>query len=576
MAILALPLVTSILKPHKHNLSLIFTKPTASPFTLRQRLFFRRTIASAVSTDSSVSQESSMDPASSEQPKKSSVPTFQQAIQRLQEYWASVGCAVMQCSNTEVGAGTMNPLTFLRVLGPEPWNVAYVEPSIRPDDSRYGENPNRLQRHTQFQVILKPDPGNSQDLFIRSLSALGIDVNQHDIRFVEDNWESPVLGAWGLGWEIWMDGMEITQFTYFQQAGSLQLMPISVEITYGLERILMLLQGVDHFKKIQYADGITYGELFSENEKEMSAYYLEHASVNHIQKHFDFFEAEAQSLLGLDLPIPAYDQLLKTSHAFNILDSRGFVGVTERARYFGRMRSLARQCAQLWLKTRESLGNPLGIISQPDNFVVPKEDLEEAARKVPAEPRSFILEIGTEELPPNDVVNACKQLKDLMLQLLEKRRLSHGELKMFGTPRRLVVHIENLYAKQFETEVEARGPPVSKAFDQHGNPTKAAEGFCRRNSVPLSSMYRLVEGKTEYVYVRVVEPARLALEVLSVDLPEAIAKISFPKSMRWNSEVSLRIAHCFNMLLSNFLLVHVLLYSCCFESVESLITFFSC
>lgn len=478
-----------------------------------------------------------MDPASSEQPKKSSVPTFQQAIQRLQEYWASVGCAVMQCSNTEVGAGTMNPLTFLRVLGPEPWNVAYVEPSIRPDDSRYGENPNRLQRHTQFQVILKPDPGNSQDLFIRSLSALGIDVNQHDIRFVEDNWESPVLGAWGLGWEIWMDGMEITQFTYFQQAGSLQLMPISVEITYGLERILMLLQGVDHFKKIQYADGITYGELFSENEKEMSAYYLEHASVNHIQKHFDFFEAEAQSLLGLDLPIPAYDQLLKTSHAFNILDSRGFVGVTERARYFGRMRSLARQCAQLWLKTRESLGNPLGIISQPDNFVVPKEDLEEAARKVPAEPRSFILEIGTEELPPNDVVNACKQLKDLMLQLLEKRRLSHGELKMFGTPRRLVVHIENLYAKQFETEVEARGPPVSKAFDQHGNPTKAAEGFCRRNSVPLSSMYRLVEGKTEYVYVRVVEPARLALEVLSVDLPEAIAKISFPKSMRWNSEI---------------------------------------
>uniref|UniRef100_A0A6N2NCC4 glycine--tRNA ligase n=1 Tax=Salix viminalis TaxID=40686 RepID=A0A6N2NCC4_SALVM len=231
-------------------------------------------------------------------------------------------------------------------------------------------------------VILKPDPGNSQDLFIRSLSALGVDVNAHDIRFVEDNWESPVLGAWGLGWEIWMDGMEITQFTYFQQAGSLQLSPISVEITYGLERILMLLQGVDHFKKIRYADCITYGELFLENEKEMSAYYLEHASIHHLQKHFDFFEEEARSLLAAGLPIPAYDQLLKTSHAFNILDSRGFVGVTERARYFGRMRSLARQCAQLWLKTRESLGYPLGTVSEPAQLVSAKELLEAAVKKV--------------------------------------------------------------------------------------------------------------------------------------------------------------------------------------------------
>lgn len=300
----------------------------------------------------------------------------------------------------------MNPLTYLRVLGPEPWNVAYVEPSIRPDDSRYGENPNRLQRHTQFQVILKPDPGNSQDLFIRSLSALGIDVTAHDIRFVEDNWESPVLGAWGLGWEIWMDGMEITQFTYFQQAGSLQLSPVSVEITYGLERILMLLQGVDHFKKIKYSDGITYGELFLENEKEMSAYYLEHASVDHVQKHFDFFEEEARSLLSSGLAIPAYDQLLKTSHAFNILDSRGFVGVTERARYFGRMRSLARQCAQLWLKTREMLDFPLGFISEPDHFVLPKEVLEAACEKVHDHSRAFVLEIGTEEMPPQDVVDA--------------------------------------------------------------------------------------------------------------------------------------------------------------------------
>lgn len=443
----------------------------------------------------------------------------------------------MQCSNTEVGAGTMNPLTYLRVLGPEPWNVAYVEPSVRPDDSRYGENPNRLQRHTQFQVILKPDPGNSQDLFIRSLAALGIDVDAHDIRFVEDNWESPVLGAWGLGWEVWMDGMEITQFTYFQQAGSLQLMPISVEITYGLERILMLLQGVDHFKKIKYADGITYGELFLENEKEMSSYYLEHASVNHLQKHFDFFEEEARSLLGLGLAIPAYDQLLKTSHAFNILDSRGFVGVTERARYFGRMRSLARQCAQLWLKTRESLGHPLGVVGETVHLACPQEVVDAASNKVQDVPRFLVLEIGTEELPPQDVVNASQQLKDLVIELLQTKRLNHGPVQAFGTPRRLVICVESLDAKQTDNEVEVRGPPASKAFDDQGKPTKAAEGFCRRYSVGLDSLYTKPDGKTDYVYVLVKEPAQLAVQVLSEDLPSTIAKISFPKSMRWNSQV---------------------------------------
>ncbi|XP_047337383.1 glycine--tRNA ligase, chloroplastic/mitochondrial 2 isoform X2 [Impatiens glandulifera] len=334
-----------------------------------------------------------------------------------------------------------------------------------------------------------------------------------------------------------MDGMEITQFTYFQQAGSLQLMPVSVEITYGLERILMLLQGVDHFKKIRYSDGITYGELFAENEKQMSAYNLEYASVDHIQKHFDLFEQEAHSLLELELAIPAYDQLLKTSHAFNILDARGFVGVTERARYFGRMRSLARQCAQLWLKTRESLGHPLGVISEPDQLVSPKEVLEEATKKVARDPRKFVLEIGTEELPPADVIDASQQLKEFVVQLLENKRLKHGEVLAFGTPRRIVISVDSLCSRQEDNEIEARGPPVSKAFDPEGNPTKAAEGFCRRQSVPLDSLYKRVEGKTEYVYVRVVEPSRLALEVLSEELPAIIGRISFPKSMRWCSQV---------------------------------------
>ncbi|KAL6125889.1 hypothetical protein ACLB2K_073940 [Fragaria x ananassa] len=499
MAILALPLVISALKPH-HSSRLFLLRSAPTSRLLRH---FSNTSVSAISTTSALPHQSSTAPIP-EASNKAAVLTFQQAIQRLQEYWASVGCAIMQCSNTEVGAGTMNPLTFLRVLGPEPWNAAYAEPSIRPDDSRYGENPNRLQRHTQFQVILKPDPGNSQNLFICSLSALGIDVRSHDIRFVEDNWESPVLGAWGLGWEIWMDGMEITQFTYFQQAGSLQLSPVSVEITYGLERILMLLQGVDHFKKIQYADGITYGELFLENEKEMSAYYLEHAGVHHIQRQ--------------------YDQLLKTSHAFNILDSRGFVGVTERARYFGRMRRYNNsECKEITINLSQQ-----GWLRRCSILWV---------TKVHDTARSFGLEIGIEEMPPQDVVDASQQLKDLATQLLAKQRLGHGEVQAFGTPRRLVVCVENLCTKQMENEVEVRGPPVSKSFDDQGNPTKAAEGFCRRYSVPLNSLYQKTDGKTEYIYARVVESARHALEVLSEDLPNAIARISFPKSMRWNSQV---------------------------------------
>ncbi|CAK7347749.1 unnamed protein product [Dovyalis caffra] len=269
----------------------------------------------------------------------------------------------------------------------------------------------------------------------------------------------------------------------------------------------------------------------------MSAYYLEHASVHHLQKHFDFFEEEARSLLASGLPIPAYDQLLKTSHAFNILDSRGFVGVTERARYFGRMRSLARQCAQLWLKTRESLGHPLGNASEPAQHISAKELLEAAVEKVHDEQRFFVLEIGTEEMPPQDVVLAGQQLKDLVLQLLGKQRLSHGEVQAFGTPRRLVVCVESLSTKQAEIELEVRGPPVSKAFDQQGNPTKAAEGFCRRYNIPLESLFKKFDGKTEYVHAHVRETARFALEILSEDLPSAISKISFPKSMRWNSQV---------------------------------------
>lgn len=268
----------------------------------------------------------------------------------------------------------------------------------------------------------------------------------------------------------------------------------------------------------------------------MSAYYLEHANVDHIQKHFDDFEEEARSLLSLGLPIPAYDQVLKASHAFNILDSRGFVGVTERARYFGRMRSLARQCSQLWLKTREDIGYPLGTY-QEANLIYPQVSEKLSRKEVLGQAQTFVLEIGTEELPPHDVVEATEQLEKSLVQILGKRRLSHGKAHTYGTPRRLVVVVENLSMKQMEEEVELRGPPVSKAFDQEGKPSKAAEGFCRKNNVPVDSLYRRIDGKTEYIYARVKESARYADEVLSEDLATIISGISFPKSMRWNSNI---------------------------------------
>ncbi len=284
---------------------------------------------------------------------------FQDIILTLQKFWTEQGCILWQPYDIEVGAGTMNPATFLRVLGPEDWNVCYVEPSRRPKDGRYGENPNRLQHYYQFQVILKPAPENPQELYLKSLEALGIDLTAHDVRFVEDDWESPTLGAWGLGWEVWLDGMEITQFTYFQQAGSIDLDEISVEITYGLERIAMFLQDVDSVYDILWAEGLTYGDIYKEAERQWSIYNFEEADVDMLKKTFDMFEKEGFRLIEKNLPIPAYDYALKCSHTFNMLDARGALSVTERARYIGRVRNLSRECAKAFLKHREKLGFPM-------------------------------------------------------------------------------------------------------------------------------------------------------------------------------------------------------------------------
>ncbi len=285
--------------------------------------------------------------------------TFQDLILSLQNYWAQQGCIIQQPYDIEKGAGTFNPATFLRVLGPEPWNVAYVEPSRRPTDGRYGENPNRLQHYYQFQVILKPSPQNIQDLYLDSLKSFGIDPNAHDIRFVEDDWESPTLGAWGLGWEVWLDGMEITQFTYFQQCGGMDLKPISGEITYGCERIAMYLQGVDSVYDLEWTNGIKYGDIHHQTEVEFSHYNFKEADTAMLFQLFDMYEKECVRLVEKELVFPAYDFVLKGSHAFNLLDARSAISVTERASYIGRVRYMSKLCAEGYVKQREKLDFPL-------------------------------------------------------------------------------------------------------------------------------------------------------------------------------------------------------------------------
>ena len=284
---------------------------------------------------------------------------FQEVILLLQDFWAKKGCVLVQSYDIEVGAGTFNPATFLKALGPEPWKAAYVEPSRRPTDGRYGENPYRFQHYYQFQVLLKPAPEDSQGVYLESLAALGVDLVAHDVRFVEDDWESPTLGASGLGWEVWLDGMEITQFTYFQQIGSIELNPISLELTYGLERIAMFIQKKDSVFDIEWAPGLSYGDVHLEDERQFSKYNFELADVDMHLQLFDMYEAEADRLLDAELVLPAYDYVLKCSHAFNMLDARAAIGVAQRTAYIGRVRKLARRVAESYIALRESLGFPM-------------------------------------------------------------------------------------------------------------------------------------------------------------------------------------------------------------------------
>ena len=285
--------------------------------------------------------------------------TFQEIILTLQQFWAKQGCVLLQPYDMEMGAGTFHTATFLRALGPEPWKAAFVQPSRRPKDGRYGENPNRLQHYYQFQVVLKPSPDNIQELYLDSLRALGVDPTVHDIRFVEDDWESPTLGAWGLGWEVWLNGMEVTQFTYFQEVGGLKCKPVLGEITYGLERLAMYLQGVENVYDLVWTEDVSYGDVYHQNEVEQSKYNFEHSNTHWLFQQFNDFEREAARLMDLGLPLPGFEMVMKCSHTFNLLDARGAISVTERAAYIGRVRTLSRKVAQAYFDSREALGFPM-------------------------------------------------------------------------------------------------------------------------------------------------------------------------------------------------------------------------
>jgi len=455
---------------------------------------------------------------------------FQSIILKLQEFWAAHGCLIWQPYYTQVGAGTMNPATFLRVLGPEPWNVGYVEPSVRPDDGRYGENPNRFQQHTQFQVILKPDPGNPVELYIRSLEALGIDPRQHDIRLVEDNWEQPAISAWGLGWEIWLDGQEITQFTYFQQVGGQTLDTVSVEITYGLERILIALRDAPAIWDEPWNENVTYGEVRQRDEYEHSKYYFEIGDVTRLRMMFDLFEAEANACLEHGLLVPAHDYVLKCSHTFNVLDTRGAIGVTERQAFFGRMRGLARRVADAYIVQRQELEYPL--IKERPGKEVQKVD-RPALGEFTLGPQTFLLEIGVEELPVADLDSALAQLRTRVPALLSDLHLEHGDVHVCGTPRRLVVTIADLADHQPNTEEEVKGPPADRAFDSSGNPTKAAEGFARGKGVDVKDLQVQTIDGGQYVVAVVRKTGRPTPQVLLEILPGLVAGLKFDKSMRW-------------------------------------------
>ena len=459
--------------------------------------------------------------------------SFQDLVLKLQQFWADQGCILMQPLDIEVGAGTFHPATFLGAIGPEPMQSAYVQPSRRPTDGRYGENPNRLQHYFQYQVILKPSPGNIQQLYLDSLSGLGIDFLADDIRFVEDNWESPTLGAWGLGWEVWLNGMEVTQFTYFQQIGGLDCRPVTGEITYGLERIAMYLQGVDSVYDLVWTPGYSYRDVYHQNEVEMSAYNFEYADTDELLRSFSAAEAACQELLASELPLPAYEKVLKASHTFNLLDARKAIGVTERARYIGRIRALARGVAESYFQSREALGFPRGNGSAGDG-------LDMAKKGKTRDTETLLVELGTEELPPRSLQTLATSFADSVWRNLVAESLvatsdgeNAGNYHWYATPRRLAVRVFNVSKKQPSTIVERRGPSVAAAFGPDGNPTPAANGFAGSCGVPVSQLQSIDTPKGKWLIHRQKQKGNTLEGTITAVLERSIAQLPIRKRMRW-------------------------------------------
>ncbi len=471
--------------------------------------------------------------------------TFQDIIHHLNEFWVKQGCIIHQGHDVEVGAGTFNPATFLRCLGPEPYRTAYVEPSRRPSDGRYGDNPNRVQLFHQYQVIIKPSPTNIQQLYLESLKSLGLDLKKHDIRFVHDDWEGPTLGAWGLGWEVWCDGMEITQFTYFQAIGSLPLHPISVEITYGLERLAMFIQNKQNLFDLKWNDQLTFRDISYRSEIEWSTYNFQEASTAMWMRHFEDFEQEAKSLIACHLPIPAYDFVMKASHAFNMLNARGVISVTERTGYITRIRDLSRLIATEYVAMREQLGYPL-MSSLKEKPIKPAQLLKTTPRFSPEKKQDFLLEIGSEQLPAAFIPIGTQNLEKEVRKLLETEQLDFQELQIFGTPQRLAVLVKGLVEGSEPKEILRRGPAVSSAFQPSGMPTPQGEGFLKslgHSQVSLDIIRKKkIKGlqidtikDTEYLFATISEPGKSSFVLLSHALPKLILQLEFPKKMRWGS-----------------------------------------
>ena len=471
--------------------------------------------------------------------------TFQEIILNLERFWADYGCTIQQPTDVEVGAGTFNPATFLRCLGPEPWQVAYVEPSRRPADGRYGENPFRLGAYYQYQVILKPAPTHVLPLYLESLQHLGIDSRQNDFRFVEDDWEAPTLGGSGLGWEVWWNGAEVTQFTYFQQMGSIELDPICAELTYGLERIALYLQDVSSFFDIKWNDQLVYGDVYHQSEVEFSKYHFESADVETLFNLFDSYEKEALSCLEADLILPATDYVLKCSHTFNVLDARGVISVTERVGYIERVRRLAQRNARAYVAQREEMGHPLLNRWKPkaeegvekEQVLDARSVLEEQIEGQTGSETSadFLLEIGTEEIPAGYIPPVLDQLREVAAQSLTEARLPFEDIRTLGTPRRLTLWIKGLITLQPDQVTQVVGPPKRVAYDGDGNPTKAAIGFAKTQGVNVEDLKIVETERGEYVAADKLEKGQSAHDFLKTEAPEWIQSLSFPKTMRWDN-----------------------------------------